>query len=117
MPATFEELIKLILDAESTDEKLVGALGTKEECTALVNQHDESKKWTLLHYAADAGRVGFCRLLVEKGAKPGVRDARGQNAAHVAFAKSETECASTILDAIGEIRGPPSNYKSEAWYF
>ena len=46
---------------------------------------------TALHYAVRSGNLGMVNFLVERGAKIGVRDAKGSTPTEVAQAMSEQE--------------------------
>jgi hypothetical protein len=102
---SFEEAIQLIQSGKSCE-----VLGQPQNLRLLVNMVDE-EGCTLLHHAARAGKLDCCELMIEKGANVGIRNRKGENAAHVAMANDRTECSIALLKAIGESR------KSSPWLF
>ncbi len=69
-----------------------------------LTQEKDERGSTLLHVAAEFGRLEACISLINNGARPGLRNTQGENAAHVACRFSQTHCAVLLLEAIDEAR-------------
>jgi hypothetical protein len=107
-PITFREVLAHIRTANAASDFLSNAIELNPELAKEVEADTNS---TLLHYSAQIGRDDFVILLISGGASPGARNSRGENAAHIAFSKGYSNCASTLLDAIEAER------KDASWIF
>lgn len=103
----FSEAVTHLREPQSSDSLFTEAISRNK----VLSQEKDERGDTLLHVAAQGGRLNACVGLLANGARAGVRNNMGENAAHVAFKYSKTECASTILDAIEESRA------KQSWYF
>ena len=82
----------------------------------------ENTENTLLHHAAELGRVDIIHFLLAcPHVQPWQRNARHQNAAHVACEYKQPEIALLILDAIASARGqlpfPTARGREKAYLF
>mmetsp|Transcript_22419 Transcript_22419/g.26449 ORF Transcript_22419/g.26449 Transcript_22419/m.26449 type:complete len:107 (-) Transcript_22419:222-542(-) len=93
---TFDEALSIITNGESFEplaqnQKLIVDMVDEEGCS-------------LLHHAASFGRLDCCLMMIARGAQIGLRNQRGENAAHLAMSQGNTECSLALLAAIGEKR-------------
>ena len=107
--ATYNEAVEFIIAAdENRAEKLMADLKLRPD---LAEEVDE-EGLALLHVAAAEGKLSFVRAVLScPSCKPGIRNSRGENAAHVAQCKSHSDCVEAIYAAIEGVRA------TEAWYF
>lgn len=104
---SFEEAVQLI----NTKNKSTEVLGQPQNLKLLSNMVDDTGN-TLLHYAASAGKLDLCMMMIKDGgSKVGIRNRKGENAAHMSMANNHTECSIALLAVLGEDR------KESPWLF
>lgn len=66
----------------------------------------DSRSRTLLLFAATAGHADICRLLIESGADPTLRDADGNDALSAAIRNHHAEAASVLRACLARLASP-----------
>ena len=77
--------------------------GTSEDQKESIRNHEDFNGRTPLHFAAHAGHVRVCRLLLEKKVEPGKKDSCGRIALHGAALNGHTDYINTILSCRPEL--------------
>ena len=115
--------LKRHVDAMTIDGRLFLAAeqGDTETLAALLDAHPdklEARKppyaWTLLHVAANNGRLGVVNLLLARGLDANVRE-RGDNtyAMHWAAAAGQLDVVRRLIDAGGDVIGAGDDHELE----
>ena len=68
----------------------------------------DSRSRTLLLLAATAGHTDICRLLIESGADPTLRDADGNDALSAAIRNRHAEAAGVLRACLARLASPPA---------